>query len=75
MENNETKPTEASEKKPLTRWTINRDLCTGCGECVDACLRSLLVIEKRKVVMTNEKLCSQCGDCMMACTTRAIVLT
>lgn len=75
MENNETKPTEASEKKPLTRWTINRDLCTGCGECVDACTRALLEIVKKKVVMKDEKGCPQCGSCAAVCITRAIVLT
>lgn len=75
MENNETKPIDASGRKPITRWTISPDLCTGCGECVDVCSHGLLVIIKKKAMITKETLCPQCGDCAGVCITQAIVLT
>lgn len=58
----------------LSKWTINHDLCNGCGECVDACLRSLLIIVKKKVIIKDETVCPECSDCSMACVTRAITL-
>lgn len=75
MENNKTKTVETSKEQPKNRWVINHDLCTGCGECVDACTRGLLVISDKKVKMTDEYGCPQCGECVMACTTHAIKLT
>lgn len=74
MESNEIKNTEDSKKQPKTRWIINRDLCTGCGECVDACPDSLLAIVKKKVIIKDETICPECSECAMACTTRAITL-
>lgn len=75
MENNKTKTVETSKEQPKNRWVINHDLCTGCGECVDACTRMLLVIVKKKVIIKDEYGCPQCSDCSMACPTRAIKLT
>ena len=75
MENNETKPTAASEKGLLKRWTINRALCTGCGECVDVCPKRVLQIKNKQVIIINEGYCPQCGDCAGVCITRAITLT
>ena len=77
MENNEGKLAAASGDMPVGRWTINRNKCTTCCECVDACGRGLLYhYEEKKVIMIkNEELCTQCGDCADACAYRAIVLT
>ena len=75
MKNNETKPTEASEKKPLMRWTINRALCTCCGECVDICPHRALRIIKKEIIIINETHCPQCAECVGVCITRAITLT
>lgn len=57
------------------RWTIDVKKCTGCAECVDACPRSLLKIENRKVNITDETICNQCGECERACAYLAIELT
>lgn len=75
MKNNEVKPTEASEKKPIMRWIINQALCTGCGECVDVCPHRALRISNKKVIIVNEGHCPQCGECAGVCITRAITLT
>lgn len=57
------------------RWTIDIKRCTGCADCVDACRRSILKIEGRKVNITDETMCNQCGDCERACAYLAIELT
>lgn len=73
MGNNVKNTAEASEREtPENRWIINPDLCTGCGECVDACLHSLLVIVKKKVILKDETVCPECGDCAGVCVTKAI---
>lgn len=77
MENNEEKLASVSGDMPVGRWTINRDKCTTCCECVDACGKGLLYYyEEKKVIMIRDEYnCNQCGDCVSACAYRAIVLT
>lgn len=76
MENNERKTiNQIGSDDPQTLWTINYKKCTVCGECVDACLRSLLKIMKNKIVITSQTDCNWCGDCANACASDAIVLT
>ena len=58
--------------RPVGRWIIYIDKCTGCGECVDACSLGLLYIENEKVKMKEERYCSECEDCASACAFRAI---
>lgn len=73
MEN--AKKSNGNASIPCNRWTIDIKKCTGCAECVDACSRSLLKIENRKVNITDEYGCNQCGDCERACAYYAIELT
>lgn len=63
MEKKEILDNQKSDPRPVGRWIIYIDKCTGCGECVDACSLDLLYIENEKVKMTEERYCSQCEDC------------
>jgi electron transfer flavoprotein alpha subunit len=51
---------------------IDKDLCTGCGSCVDECpFEALELIDDLAVV--NEK-CTLCGTCVDVCPEEAIAL-
>lgn len=63
------------EPMPVGRWTINRDKCTTCCDCIDVCPRGLLCLEENVVVIKNEYNCNQCGECADICGYKAIILT
>lgn len=76
MENNEGKILEQTEQDiPKTLWTIDDSKCNVCGECVDACLRGILKVKDKRIIITSQLSCNWCGDCANACASDAIVLT
>lgn len=76
MENNEGRLVGSSEGDgPKWLWTIDYDKCTVCGECVDACMRGLLKVEKKRIVITTQADCNWCGACGRVCASHAIELT
>ena len=60
--------------KNLPSITIN-DACDGCGMCVEACPRQILVIDEGRAKATNILECSLCKLCVGACEGAAITLT
>jgi DNA-directed RNA polymerase subunit D len=42
--------------------------CTGCGECVDACPKSILEVKKKAVTLKEPLDCLLCDLCTNACT-------
>ena len=54
--------------------TIDREKCTGCGECVRACLTGALKIVDGKSRLVDERLCDGFGSCIAACKYNAIRL-
>lgn len=76
MENNQKKTIEVDGgDDPITLWTINREKCTVCGECVFACLLGLLEIKDDAIVLSSQYACKWCGDCANACPSDAIAFT
>lgn len=49
-------------------------LCTGCGQCVDACPVNALLM-KDGLPVTDEEWCIGCGLCAVPCTSAAVVLS
>ena len=59
----------------MGKVTINQDGCKGCGLCVIACPKKILMISKTKlnikgyhpVEMTDEASCTACASCARMC--------
>jgi len=54
--------------------TVDSELCTGCEECLDACVYGGMEFADGKA-WVNEKNCFGCGRCERACPTDAISIT
>ena len=59
----------------MAKVTFKEDLCKGCGLCVDACPKKILVIAKDKINMkgnspariTDQSACIGCASCAVMC--------
>ena len=51
---------------------LYRDLCTGCGDCVEVCHANALAIRELKVVIARAGDCDYCTDCEAVCPIGAI---
>lgn len=59
----------------MPKVTFNTDMCKGCGLCVTACPKSILIIAKDKInakghspaEMTDESKCIGCAFCATMC--------
>jgi 2-oxoglutarate ferredoxin oxidoreductase subunit delta len=59
----------------MAKVTFEMDRCKGCGLCVDACPKHLLVIARDQInqkghypaTITDEKACIGCGSCAVMC--------
>lgn len=50
---------------------IDRDMCTGCGNCVEVCPPLALILADDKVTI-EEEFCEECGFCVAECPVQAI---
>ena len=53
--------------RPLIRYTIDKDACTGCGVCVDACPTNAISGERKQLHVIDQKLCTKCDTCRQVC--------
>lgn len=63
-----------TEENKKISFTVNENLCTGCGICVDACPMKILALEDDICIMTDESKCLVCGTCIRECPNEAIVI-
>ena len=52
---------------------LDKDLCTGCGDCVERCQMDALELNHDKAVLEENK-CIGCGLCVSTCPTNALTL-
>lgn len=53
---------------------IEKDLCKGCGICVEFCPKSVLDLQEGKINIAHREACIQCGQCELRCPDYAIYL-
>lgn len=51
---------------------VNKNKCSGCGNCVESCPFGVFEIENRKVVVKHPEKCKKCRACISACPNNAI---
>ena len=51
-------------------FTIDQNLCSGCGSCIGNCPNRAIIRRGDQVIITN--MCSDCGTCLSLCAMRAI---
>lgn len=53
---------------------IDRDSCSGCGDCISACPTHAIGLIDGKAGLIKAEACTYCGSCEVICPTAAIVL-
>lgn len=54
---------------------INKDACTGCGLCAQACHEGAIAMHDGKAHLVRDDYCDGLGDCLPACPAGAISFT
>lgn len=66
----------------MAKITIDETVCKGCGMCVNACPKKLLVLAKDRInskgyhpaSMTDQAQCTGCTSCALMCPDCAITV-
>ena len=53
--------------RPLIRYTIDEEACTGCRACFTACPSGAVIGERKSPHRIDQKLCIKCDACLQAC--------
>ena len=53
---------------------FKRELCTGCGHCLEVCPRAVFRIDGKIVEIQDRDRCIECGACMMNCPAGAVTV-
>ena len=60
--------------KPLIRYAILAEKCTGCGSCLRACAYGAITGKKKQVHVIAAEECNRCGICVSECKFEAILV-
>lgn len=60
--------------RPLIRYEIQTDVCTGCTVCARNCPVNCITGERRQPHTINPDTCIRCGICQQVCNYNAIVI-
>ncbi len=58
--------------RPLIKYVIDADACTGCHVCEGACPTQAITGEKKQLHVIDQKLCIKCDTCRQVCKFDAI---
>jgi len=60
--------------RALINFTIDQDVCTGCGACARACPHDAISGEKKEPHSIDDALCLRCGICRDTCKFDAVIV-
>ena len=58
--------------RPLIKYVIDEDACTGCHVCLGACPTQAISGERKQLHVIDQKLCIKCDTCRQVCKFDAI---
>jgi len=53
--------------RPLIKYVIDEDACTGCHVCLGACPTQAISGERKELHVIDQKLCIKCDTCRQVC--------
>jgi len=53
---------------------VDKEKCTGCGDCVEACPSNAVQLQDEKANVSTDD-CIDCGACVDACTTGSMKMS
>ncbi len=53
---------------------VKRDLCTGCGQCVQDCYTNNIILDNKSKAFGKNANCIKCGHCIAICPNNAVVI-
>ena len=56
----------------MWKITINKEKCSGCGECLSICPGDVYELQEAKAVIANPEECHGCRTCEDICPEEAI---
>jgi Na+-translocating ferredoxin:NAD+ oxidoreductase RNF subunit RnfB len=58
--------------RPLIKYVIDEDACTGCHVCLGACPTQAISGERKELHTIDQRLCIKCDTCRQVCKFDAI---
>ena len=56
----------------VTTLTLDREVCTGCGQCMAVCPHGVLAVHEGKADLADRDGCMECGACALNCPAGAL---
>lgn len=56
----------------VTSLKYDRELCIGCGRCVEVCPHNVFILERKRTYIIDIDACMECGACATNCPTSAL---
>ena len=56
----------------VTTLRFDRDMCTGCGMCVEVCPHAVFRLEGDHAMLQDRDACIECGACQTNCEAGAL---
>ena len=62
----------ACKKAVWVEYSIDRNSCNGCGECIRVCPNDAVYLDTNGKAVIDQSKCTQCAKCVAVCPNNAI---